>query len=308
MLSYFFFPPVFLHVSTALTVTNTISACLFDFCVGQTNQGTVGAALTSCYSGHSRSSMPLLCCISVSSSAAQSSSLSFGLSKSPFQYSQLSVSKMLSGTLTSSLSTGWQLILRFRRTFTIWVLPPGRSFVDNAAGKGDLSDNLNAAAPSCWTSDQDALTISSVTEMYPTAVICLIWARDSFCVAHRFWLPCHISKMSWTLAIQCNFLSSASFIISESFSVFVVSNSGSVPAKIPLLAEANCLTTTFPPRVSPVVFDCLQPITSRPREKLASTLTPCGMREDMSQATLERSAYFERVSSCWHHQLAMSGS
>jgi len=30
--------------------------------------------------------------------------------------------------------------------------------------------------------------------MYPTAVICLFCAGDSFCVAPRFWLPCHISK------------------------------------------------------------------------------------------------------------------
>ena len=52
-------------------------------------------------------------------------------------------------------------------------LDRGRSFADKAGGKGDLSDSLNAAAPSCWESDQDALMISSVSEMYPTAVICL---------------------------------------------------------------------------------------------------------------------------------------
>jgi len=164
---------------------------------------------------------------------------------------------MLSGARSLSLSTGWRLILQIRRTFKIWVLTPGRSFADKAGGKGDLSDNINAAAPSCWKSDQDALTISSVSKMYPTAVIYLFWARDSFWVARRFWLTCHISKRSWTFAIVCNFLSSASFFISESFSVFVVSNSGSVPAKIPLLARGNCPTTTFSRRVSPVVFDCL---------------------------------------------------
>jgi len=299
--SYFFFPPLFLRVSTALTITNTFSACLFDFRVSRTNAGTFGAALTFCCSGHSESSMPLFFSISDLSSAAQSSSLSFGLSKSPFQLSQSAVSEMLSGALSGSLSTGWWLILQIRRTFKIWVLPPGRSFADKAGGKGDLSDNLNAAAPSCWKSDQDALTISSVSEIYSTAVICLFGARDSFWVACSFWLPCHISKQSWTLAILCNFLSSASFFISESFSVFVVSNSGSVPPKIPLLARANCLTRTFLRRVSPVVFDCLQPITSRPREKLASTPTPCGMVENMSRATLQRSAYFECFSFCWRH-------
>jgi len=101
---------------------------------------------------------------------------------------------MLSGAQSLLLSNGWLLITRIRRTFTIWVLPPGRSFADNAAGKGDLSDNLNAAAPSCWKSDQDALSISSVSEMYPTSVICLFWVRDSFSVARRFSQLCHISK------------------------------------------------------------------------------------------------------------------
>jgi hypothetical protein len=47
------------------------------------------------------------------------------------------------------------------------------SFPDKAGGKGDLSDNLNAAAPLCQNSDLEALTISSMSEMYPTAVICL---------------------------------------------------------------------------------------------------------------------------------------
>jgi len=164
---------------------------------------------------------------------------------------------MLWGAVSSLLSTGWRLILRIRRTFTTWIRPPGRSFADKPGGKGDLFDNLNAAAPWCWKSDQDALTISSVSEMYPTAVICLFWARDSFCVARRFWLPCHISKKSWTLAILCSFLSSASFFSSKLISVFALSNSGSVPAKILVLAQMNCLSTTFSQRVSPVVVDCL---------------------------------------------------
>jgi len=307
ILSYFVFTPLFLLVSIALTVTNTFSACLFDFRVGWISLGTFGAALTSRCSWHSGSSMLLSWSISDSTSAAQSSSLSFGLSKSPFQLSQSSVSEMLSGALSSSLVTGWRLILQIRQTFKIWVHPPGRSFAGKSGGKGDLSDNLNAAAPSCWKSDHDALMISLVSEMYPTAVICMFWARDSFGVAHRFWLSCHISKKSWTLAILCSFLSSTSFSISKSLSVFALSNSGSVPAKISVLAQANCLTTTFSRRVSPLVFDCLQPITSRPRETLASTLTPCGMIENMSRATFEWSAYFECVPSCWCHQSTMSG-
>jgi hypothetical protein len=85
-----------------------------------------------------------------STCTAQSSSQSFRLSKSPFQFSQASVSEMLSGTLSSSLSTGWQLILWAQQIFNIWVRHPGRSFAEKCGGKGDLSDNLNAAATSCW--------------------------------------------------------------------------------------------------------------------------------------------------------------
>jgi len=188
---------------------------------------------------------------------------------------------------------------RIQRTINFSVRPPGRSLPDTGGGNGDRSDNSNAATPSCWNSDQDALTIFSVSRMYPTTVICLFRSSDSFWVAHMFWLLCHISKKLWTLAILCNFLSSASFFISVSFSVFIVSNSGSVPANILLLAPANCLTMTSSRRVSPVVFDCLQPITSRPRAKPASTPTPCGMIENMSRNTLERSAYKVCVSSCW---------
>jgi len=208
ILSYFVFPPLFLRVSAALTVTNNFSACLFDFWVGQTNPGTFGAALTSCRSGHSGSSMPLFCSISDSSSAAQSTSLSIGSCKSRFQFSQSSVSGMLWGALSLWLSTGWWLILRIRRTFKIWVCPPGRSFADKGGGKGELSDNLNAAAQSCWKRDQDALTICSMSETYPTAVICLIWPQDSFSLARRFWLPCHISKKLWTFghSVQYPFL------------------------------------------------------------------------------------------------------
>jgi len=51
-------------------------------------------------------SMPLSRSISDSMSAAQSSSLSFGFSKSPLNFSQFSVSAMVSGAPSSSLSTG----------------------------------------------------------------------------------------------------------------------------------------------------------------------------------------------------------
>ena len=100
---------------------------------------------------------------------------------------------MLSGALSMSVSIGQWLNLRIHRTFKIWVRTLGRSFADNAGGKGNLSDNLNAAAPSCWKSDQGASTISSVSKMYPTAAIRLISARDPICISRRFRLPCHIS-------------------------------------------------------------------------------------------------------------------
>jgi len=177
-----------------LTVTNTISACLFDFCVGQINLGTFGVALTSCFSGCSRSLMPFSRSESDSMSAPQSSSLLFGLSKATFKCSRSSVSEMLSCGRSLSLLTGWQLILLIRWSFNTWVRPQGRSFADQAGGKGDYSDNLNAASPPCWNSDHDALTISSIAEMYPTAVICLYCRPDSFCVPHRFWLPSDISR------------------------------------------------------------------------------------------------------------------
>jgi len=257
ILSYFFFTRIFLLVSIALTVSDTLTGCLCDFRVGWINLRISGTALKSRCSGYSGSSMPLACAISESTSAMQSSSLSFRLSKSPFQLCQSSVSQTVPGVLSYSHLTGSRLILQIWLTFNLWVRPPGRSFADKDGGKGDLSDNLNAATPSCWKSDQDALTISSVSEIYPTAVICLLGAQDSFWVACRFWLPCHGPQKLWTLAILCNLHSSASFSISELFCGFIVSISGLAPATIPLLAQGYCLATTFSWKGSPVVCDCL---------------------------------------------------
>jgi len=141
--------------------------------------------------------------------------------------------------------------------------------------------------------------------MYPIAVICFFWARDSFCVAYWLWLPCHISETSWALAIQCNFFCSASLFIYLLFSALVGSNSGSLPASNLLFAHTNGLTTTCSQRVSPVFSDCLHQITSRRRENLTSTLTPWGMQENISSARLERLAYFGCISSCTSHQLVI---
>jgi hypothetical protein len=91
-------------------------------------------------------------------------------------------------------------------------------------------------------------------------------------------------------------------------SVLFGSNTGSLPASNPLLAQANCHTTTFWGWVSPVVLDCLQPITSCGREKLTSTPSPQGMIENLSCASLQRSAYFECVPSCCRHQSVISSN
>ena len=307
-LSYFFLSPFFLLASIALTVINSFSAVFIILRVGQINPGTFGAALTTQCSGLSEALLPLSASILDSSSASQSSSQLSRLSKSPFQLSQFLLLEMLSGTISSLLSAGWQLILLIRQTFNTGVCPPGRSFAHKAGGKDDLSDNVNAATPSCWKLDQDAPMISSLFQIYSTAVICAFWAWDSFFVACRLWLPCLIFKTLWTLATPCNYLFSSSFVNSKSFSVSMVSNAAQSPTNIPSLPGANCLNLTFARRVLPVVSDCLLPITSRPREKLASTPTQCSIIENMSHGTSEGLAYFVCISSCWRQQLVISGN
>jgi len=146
--------------------------------------------------------------------------------------------------------------------------------------------------------DQDAWNIDSVSEIYPTAVVCVFCVHDSFHVGCRFWLHCHISKKLWTLAILCNFLSSATLFISMLFSVVVISNVGLSPANVLLLCWVNCIPITFSRRFSHVVFNCLWPIRSHPKDKVAPTSTPCVVIENISRATWERSVYFECVSSC----------
>jgi hypothetical protein len=64
-------------------------------------------ALTASWREHSGFSLPLICSLSVYVCATQCSSLSFEVSKSQLQLNQCLRSKMLSGTLSSSLSTGW---------------------------------------------------------------------------------------------------------------------------------------------------------------------------------------------------------
>jgi len=243
--SNFFLFPLFILVSIELTVINTFSAIVFDLRVRWINLETFSAALIARCSVVCGSSMPLSRPMSDSLSTSQLSSLSFELSKSAFQWSRFSVSEMLPGAQSSSLSAGWQLIVWIWCTFNPWVRPPGRSFADKPAWTGDLSENLDALAPSCWRFAHDDLVICSLSKLYSMAFIFLFWARDSFCVAWRVWLPCHISKKLWSLAILYNCLSSASLLLSKSFLGFVISYSGSSRANIPLLAQANCLKTIY---------------------------------------------------------------
>jgi len=120
-------------------------------------------------------------------------------------------------------------------------------------------------------------------------------------------LPCHMSKILWTLAIRCNFLSSASLFTSKLFSVFVISNVVLSPSNSKLLTPAMCPTITILQRVWPVVEDCLQLITSHPREQLMSTSMLCGILENISFATIERLVEFDCVFSSWCHQSVISG-
>jgi len=165
ILSYFFFTHLYLLVSIKLYVKNNLSSCHFDFGIGRVDLGKFGAALTSRCSGYLGSSIPSPYSIYNWKSAAQSSSVSFVLPKSPFRFSQSLVTETRSGEQFSSLLTGWRLILRNRQTLNISICPPLRSFADNAGGKGDHTDSLTAAEPSWCKNDQEALTTFSVSEM-----------------------------------------------------------------------------------------------------------------------------------------------
>jgi len=84
----------------------------------------------------------------------------------------------------------------------------------------------------------------------------LVWTWNSFCVAYRLWLPCEISKQSWTMAILWNLLLSAFVVISMSIWVIMVSNAGLSHDKILALAHANSIAMKFLQKVSLVALDC----------------------------------------------------
>jgi len=209
-MSYFFLYSLFVLVSIPLTVINNFSAFCFDLHIPRINLSIIGAAPSRHCTVLSISWMPLPSYSSDSLSATQSFSLSFALLKFHVKLSQFSVLEFLSGVVSWSLLARWRLILFIQWTFNTLVPPLGRVVVAIDCGKGDSPNILNRATPSGLKFYQNALTILWLSEMYPTAVICLVWAWDSISVTGRIWLPCHISKKSWTLAILWNVLSFSS--------------------------------------------------------------------------------------------------
>jgi len=90
--------------------------------------------------------------------------------------------------------------------------------------------------------------------------------------------------------------------------IFRVNQCCAITHQFSLIGWSKLPCDDFSPSISLVVLDSLQPTTSRPREKLASSLTPCGTIQNMLYATSERSAYFECVSTCWRYQLVISAN
>jgi hypothetical protein len=93
---------------------------------------------------------------------------------------------VLSGTIFWLILAAWRSILVILHSFQAWVRPVGRSFAGKADGTGDLPNMLNTATPLRWKLGQNSLKISSWSEMYPKAVICVCWMWDSFGVACTF--------------------------------------------------------------------------------------------------------------------------
>jgi len=214
--------PLLLHVSIAVTVIKPWRACFIYLGVRRIDLGTYCMVQRTQCLGLPGSYIALPTSTLNLTTACQLYLPSFGLSKSQFLWSQFWMLEIFSSPCSSSLFVGWRLILLFG--FNKWVRPPERSFADNAVGKGHLPYNLNTAAAICGNLAQDNWTISSVSEMYPIAVICLVWEWGSVCIACRFWLHCYISNKLWTLAIVCNFRSSASLSIATLFSVSMLSS------------------------------------------------------------------------------------
>jgi len=114
---------------------------LFALLIGWINLEKLAAALIYHCAAVCGSLMPLSSFISDWLSVSQSSSMSFGSSKSQFQWSQFWVSEMVSGAISRSHLAGWEFIVLISRAFHHWVHCPGRSFADEAGGTGNLSQN-----------------------------------------------------------------------------------------------------------------------------------------------------------------------
>jgi len=168
---------------------------------------------------------------------------------------------MTTGLLPSTVTTEWLSICLNREIIEIYVRPPACSFANKSDGNGGRSDDLNLPSQFGWKSEHDWLMISSTFEMYFNTVISLVPVQDSFSEICRFRPLGHISKTSWMLACLCGFLCFTASFISKFVSVCVVSDCELLHVKILVLAGVNRITMAFSWSVSPVVLDCLQPMT-----------------------------------------------
>jgi len=196
---------------------NTISAVFIDLHVGQINQRTLGAALTSCCSGVPWFSMLL------------SSSMSDALCAYQLFFAMIWIFQI---TILLKSTFGVRNTSRYSSLITGgWMAV---NFCDSADNKYLSLSSREVLCPhswwqrwsfrqfkcSCiiiWKVEQGALTIASVSEIYSTDVTCLFLAWVSFCAVCRFSLFCHIWRMLWTLAIPCNAQCSTSLFISNWF-------------------------------------------------------------------------------------------
>jgi len=307
ILSYISWIPLFLLVSIVPSFIKTYSAWFVDLRVGQINPGIFVAALTSCNSGVYESLVQLSSSNPDSLSASQSSSLSFGLCKSPFQPRQFSMSAN-SFRWTILITFGWITVYSFDFANTqyfswaSWEVLCRRSWWQRWSFpqyKCSCTIMLNVS-PACFDN------LFSIWNVSYSGHLLVLSARFLLCSTYILAAMQHLRKVEY-LGHSMQFLLLCLCLHFKKLSVFVVCNDGSTPASNPLLARGNCLSTTFSHTVLSVVVDCLLPITSHTWEQLVSTATPCGIFENMLRATLKRVGYCECISLCWPHRCMISG-
>jgi len=103
MLSYLLLITLFLLVSITLTIIKAFSTYIHNHHISRINLRTSGVVLKFFSSGVAESSLPLSRSILAELFASQSSSLSLGLPKFPFQVMEFLVSEMLLGEHSSAL-------------------------------------------------------------------------------------------------------------------------------------------------------------------------------------------------------------